>query len=223
MSKGKSALTGGSGDVNPQWYKLAGVTSTAVQTPISGTVVASMQVPNPVSRLKQTGNKTMVLEILKVRWNVDIIQLVNDSLGSYNFIGFILTSGGGSPSSTQGRCIDYIDHNFRLAFPVSAVDGTTGEIYSASFFDEGPDAYPITHDLTDGAGHGILVATDQITLWGQATVADLSIGLSGFPNAAYSGTPTLGGWNITPEILYRFKEISDKEWIGIVQSQQNNS
>lgn len=73
------------------------------------------------------------------------------------------------------------------------------------------DTEPVNwHDLTDGAGHGVLVATDNIflTLQTAATVVGASATITaatGFGECA---------------ILYRFKEVGLAEYIGIVQSQQ---
>lgn len=61
---------------------------------------------------------------------------------------------------------------------------------------------PYHHDLTDGAGHGILIATDQIfvQMKSQAT---------GTANSAYI------------KLCYRWKNVGLSEYIGIVQSQQS--
>lgn len=56
-------------------------------------------------------------------------------------------------------------------------------------------------DLTDGDGHGILVATDNIFF---------QVTSNGFASAAEQSV----------KLLYRFKEVSLVEYIGIVQSQQ---
>lgn len=65
------------------------------------------------------------------------------------------------------------------------------------------------HDLTDGAGHGVLVATDNVFLTLQTALSSI-IGTS------------VGGITGVAEcaILYRFKEVGLAEYIGIVQSQQ---
>lgn len=60
---------------------------------------------------------------------------------------------------------------------------------------------PFVLDLTDGAGHGILIATDQI-FW------------QVFSN---SFAAAIG---VEVKIMYRMKNISLQEYIGIVQSQQ---
>lgn len=60
---------------------------------------------------------------------------------------------------------------------------------------------PYCYDCTDGAGHGVLVATDNIYI---------TMNTNGWQGAA----------NADFKILYRFKEVSLVEYIGIVQSQQ---
>lgn len=56
-------------------------------------------------------------------------------------------------------------------------------------------------DCTDGAGHGVLVATDSIYI--------------GIDSAGYANALTTGF-----KILYRLKTVSLAEYIGLVQSQQ---
>lgn len=65
------------------------------------------------------------------------------------------------------------------------------------------------HDLTDGAGHGLLVATDNIFLSVQTT------------NIAFVGesADSIVGF-VAADLIYRFKEVALAEYIGIVQSQQ---
>jgi hypothetical protein len=60
---------------------------------------------------------------------------------------------------------------------------------------------PFCLDLTDNAGHGILIATDSI--YGQVNSA----------NTATTNT-------VYFKLLYRFKEVNLIEYVGIVQSQQ---
>lgn len=64
------------------------------------------------------------------------------------------------------------------------------------------------HDLTDGAGHGLLVATDNIWLSHALTV--------NCPGIAFQ----TGSGQVTCEIIYRMKKITLAEYVGIVQSQQ---
>jgi hypothetical protein len=62
------------------------------------------------------------------------------------------------------------------------------------------DAY-FLDELTDGAGHGLLLATDTIYL------------------AMYSANKVTAD-NYVVKLAYRWKEVSLVEYIGIVQSQQ---
>lgn len=61
---------------------------------------------------------------------------------------------------------------------------------------------PWSIDLTDGAGHGILIATDYI-----------------YASFSSAGTGVINSAQV--KILYRWKNIGLTEYIGIVQSQQS--
>jgi hypothetical protein len=61
---------------------------------------------------------------------------------------------------------------------------------------------PYCYDMTDGAGHGMLVGTDNIYL---------QLGTVGSPVSTAI---------CDVKILYRFKQVTLSEYIGIVQSQQ---
>ena len=63
---------------------------------------------------------------------------------------------------------------------------------------------PLPVDLTDGAGHGLLIATDKIYF--TAFSVNFNIG-------------TVEPADFGCQILYRFKTVSLEEYIGIVQSQ----
>lgn len=66
------------------------------------------------------------------------------------------------------------------------------------------------HDLTDGAGHGILIATDNIFLVVQGLLTSYGAATTGAIQAFAQA-----------DLIYRFKEVALAEYIGIVQSQQN--
>lgn len=57
-------------------------------------------------------------------------------------------------------------------------------------------------DLTDGAGHGIIVATDNIYV----TLFSAGTGVAA---------------EVDVKIMYRFKNVALAEYIGVVQSQQS--
>lgn len=170
MSRG---LTGGTGDVNPQWYKFSCTQSAADTT-------TTTAIPLPVPKLPSS-KKPTVVEVLKVYWDNQV------NVETDNFIQAILSTknyGTTVPSITDGGIIDQIYQAIKIT--------TSGQIISIA---------PVIHDLTDGAGHGMLVATDNIYLQ--------------VNSAATSQAIPVVCW-----ILYRMKEITLAEYIGIVQSQQ---
>ena len=67
---------------------------------------------------------------------------------------------------------------------------------------------PIEVDLTDGDGHGVLIATDQVTVQARYNASEPTADI---PNQQF---------NIEMKILYRFKQVGVLEYVGIVQSQQ---
>lgn len=207
MSKGGS-LTGGTGDVNPQQYRLGLASGIAITTTGTTATSATQAFPVPISRLKQGTGKATVMEILKLRWTNTIGIATNQAPhNAYYLMQGILSTKAPSavgagispfPNANDGSIIDSMN--------VTNVIGVTGtaQVNAASYDNETPNY----HDLTDGAGHGILVATDNIWLTGLFTVGSVD-------TTSYTGT---GFCNVS--IFYRFKDVSLQEYIGIVQSQQ---
>lgn len=75
MSKKRDTLTGGTGDVNPQWLKSPVISNNTIGT------YAEAQVPLPVQRLQNKG-RAMVMELLKVAWNLDLNIVNGDALSN---------------------------------------------------------------------------------------------------------------------------------------------
>lgn len=167
------SITGGSGDVNPQYMHL-----TASQSAADTTTTTAF--PIPIQRLQNAG-RAQVMEVLKVFW--DIPESVE--VDSQKQV-FLTTQSFGVTATNYG--------NTRI---IDAVRQTKGITTSGSFLVDGP----IIHDLTDGAGHGLLVATDNIYL--QVVSATTGAALTAYV-----------------KLLYRWKDVSTTEYIGIVQSQQ---
>jgi len=94
-------------------------------------------------------------------------------------------------------------YNYDAFNPVLPFDDI---LYIASVDNEGVDI----HDLTDGAGHGILIATDNVYLSFDVLISSPS-GVS---------VSVLVGSYLQCDLIYRFKNVSLQEYIGIVQSQQ---
>ena len=178
-------LTGGSRDVNPQYMII-----TTTQSGADTTTSSSLNVP--IDRLREGQGKVGVIEILKVFWELsDLPETASAAEIIEEVVGRLTTFNGGTTNIAfqEPRLIASVQSRRIGAFTAA---GTYSTIQSA---------YPVIQDLTDGAGHGILVATDSIFLQVQSTATSQSnVGIC--------------------RIMYRFKNVSLAEYIGIVQSQQ---
>lgn len=166
-------LTGGTGDVNPQF-----ITFDVVQTGNDATT--SEQIQLPIDRMSQRGGRAQIVEVLKVFFQVDFHE-EGDTIQSL----YLSTSSFGTTNTNwaEPRVFAAYIQDKRL---------TT----SGTFLTEGP----FCMDLTDGAGHGYLIATDSIY-------------------AQLSSTGTSAANNVRIKILYRWKNVGLSEYIGVVQSQ----
>lgn len=180
-TRGES-LTGGTGDVSPQLLT-ASVTLTAANTYTEATI------PIPIARFQLRKGKSIIAEILDVAFfhgakdnnpaaageiSVSSAQLSTISLASLQL---------GDPHVFCASQLEY-----RGAFTAAG-----------SYFAVHTD--PIVVPLDDGAGHGYLVATDNIYL--------------SYVTSNYTAAATLNA-----KIKYRFKMVDLEEYIGIVQGQQ---
>lgn len=179
-------LTGGTKDVNPQFLS-GSITLSAANT------ATELTLGTPIVRVGQgaSSSRSVIMEILKL-W-VEMPNVDQDAAGatgrSMQFSMTTTSQGTSIASLSNPRCLASIEDNFRNAFTAAG----TGLL----FFNQNPREV----DFTDGAGHGVLVATDNIFL--QANTSNQA-----------------GAATFTFKILYRFKEVSLVEYIGIVQSQQ---
>jgi hypothetical protein len=168
-----SSLTGGTGDVNPQTMVVR-VTESAADT----TTTQSQAVP--VQRLQDKG-KAQVMEVLRVIFNVNTFAEVDASITACLTTRNFGTTAVGTNDPSM------------IAFYQLAVRLTTSGQYS--------QVQPFFYDCTDGAGHGMLVATDQIFLQAQSATTGVAVVCDA-------------------RILYRWKNVTVQEYVGIVQSQQ---
>lgn len=171
------SLTGGTGDVNPNWFKIT-VTQSAADTFTQSTN------PLPVQRLSGgPGRKrAMIMEILKIAFYQTSAQAEVDSIVQ----AFLTTkSYSAQPPDTDG--------------PIIARVRTANAITTSGSFNP---VWPITVDLTDGAGHGMVVASDNLYL----SCASTSSGIAN---------------TMVAYILYRWKNVGLEEYIGVAQSQMN--
>ena len=176
-------LTGGSGDVNPQLFSGEGRT-TAINTPHTSAFAT------PVSRLPKHGNRVAVMEILKIWVYPAPFTVTAVGEGYYNIWVNFGTKDFGATAATakEASLFAYLRRNYKHAW-------TAGQGYMY-----GEDV-PIEIDLTDGVGHGVLVASDYMYVQ--------------VDSHAYGSLLA-----IPFKILYRIKNVALTEYIGIVQSQQ---
>lgn len=175
-----SSLTGGTGDINPQYMNLQVVQSAA------DTTTQAAQ-PIPVQRL-QTAGRAQVMEVLKVIITTSYLNVAAAGATAHSLRVTLATKSGVSVISdpTTFAFVEKSNYNAFTAAGTSVLN---------------QDQNPYIFDLTDGAGHGFLIGADQIYLNIQSTA-------SGAVNYAYV------------KILYRWKDVSIQEYVGIVQSQQ---
>jgi len=135
----------------------------------------SAEIPLPVQRLNNK-NRSMVMEITKMQFEIG-----TDATTSHVHYGIstskLTQQGGVKPNITNPSIIFMERVKYSASQPAS-----------------------LTVDLTDGAGHGILVGADKIYL--------------------FYNTPTTSAVTARVRIWYRWKNVSLTEYIGIVQASQ---
>lgn len=184
MKRSRDTLTGGTKDVNPQFMNIP--LQGRVNGPTAGSVTTYAL---PKSPLTQNG-RAQIIEILKIFFYGGQNAA---SPNAYSEQMFVCTANPGTAqtaSVTDPKCIGFADFTSLLN-----TSGMTQEDHIKCL------------DVTDGAGHGILVATDYIFVQQWAS------------NTIVPGTVTAAPYAPGVKILYRYKNVSVQEYIGIVQSQ----
>lgn len=201
----KRSLTGGTGDVNPQILTMPTVNGTS----LGGVSWFSVTQALPFNRLPIAKGKSWVMEVLKVWFVHDLSSLLPPLTTSAGYLiqKLLLYPGGplGSvvaSSSPTPAAVSMANPNVIAGSGVS-VNGMNPVATSnyAMFCQKINEV-----DLTDGDGHGVLVATDTISL----TLAQ--------EITAAGGTVP----SCQCKILYRVKAVSLQEYIGIVQAQSSS-
>ena len=169
--------------MNPQF--LSGSVTTAVaNTPVQ------VQFRLPISRLP-TGGGATVIEVLKIYVDWALNEAVASAVEIAKDQFFSFTT---SPTATA--------QPLNISNPLALMaDGArmNGAFTAGGSYYNTNDAR-VDYDLTDGAGHGVLVGTDSLYCQ--------------YDTNGFTGLATFGF-----RILYRFKNVSLAEYIGIVQSQ----
>lgn len=186
MKRTRDTLTGGTGDVSPQWLVIPVLSNTGTDS------FASAQINCPVSRLSTSKGKATVIEILKVLWAMPGYAFPQaEGLTNIQNRAQLSTAPLTQIKLDSPSVFDFNLRKWRQYGTAAEGDNTYFETWSE----------PDIHDLTDGAGHGVLIATDSIYL--------------GVDSVNYPG---IASYNV--RILYRYKEVGLQEYIGMVQSQQ---
>ena len=198
--RSKDTLTGGTGDVNPQYACIQVVPA------VSATGVGSNAVPIVLPVLPNLGgtqDTAQVVELLKV---------------DFDFGGLP------TPTGTQLQATTSLRLAYNAATASAAITAGTAHIGNPLIITENSTTYQSYFvggavgagvafatvsehnrqvDLTDQAGHGLLVAVP--TIW-------FGLGFNGWPVNSAPGGPSC-------RVTYRLKRVRLIEYIGIVQQQ----
>lgn len=182
-SKGRrDTLTGGTKDVNPQYMNLS-----IVQSGVD--VYTQVSFPIPIQRLQNTG-RAQVMEVLKVIFSSTSLTTAAAGNVYHNLITQLTTK------SFAAGVVFSEPTLFAMQNKENANAFTAGGTGMTAY-----DFEPYEMNTNDGAGHGILIASDNIF-----------VGLSSVATGVANRSDI--------KILYRWKDVSISEYVGIVQSQQ---
>jgi len=191
-SKIGRGLTGGTGDVNPQWLDLTPLTpsdlTVAATTPAAGSVVALVvgrATPIPIQAMPAAkAGACLVMEILDYK-----------------------ISRRAAAASTGSGTAFISTRNLSASLSASPTEYSKPHVIASA--DMNSDAGVVTvcdmsydsHGLTDGAGHGIVVASQNLYLCYAADVVESA------------ATRT-----VNAKVLYRWKYVTLMEYVGLVTS-----
>jgi len=179
----RESLTGGTGDVNPQWM-------ICQFTPTTPGTTQTVPFLCPINRVPQTSTRATVMEVLRVRFQIpNLPDIANAAETEHLYTASIGTQDHGAVNNIWST---------PDVFAMISRERNGSWTAAGTYSDTNDNFLEI--DLTDGAGHGVLVATD--TVQGQL-----------------QGTATFATW-FRARILYRVKNVSILEYVGIVQAQQ---
>jgi len=186
------ALTGGTGDVKPQYMTLSGNASAAGDD----FTVTTFALPILRPGVRKEDLAT-VIEILRVDWYYGFPEEGDFAV----FLGCYLTTNPvrstGDTASLAAFQDDMVDGSTLAAQAHSVSKDVTTAVGETVFWRD----WPKTIDTTDGMGNGILVATNDIS------IVAMALG-DGNTNRCIA------------KVLYRFVNVTVMEYVGIVQAQQ---
>jgi hypothetical protein len=192
-------LTGGTGDVNGQYMVIPFTTPSPLANASAVAVPVSTVLPIP--RYPEKGGKSIVMELLNVEFvYTGTPSAVNNNPGGSGENNYIvaLTTNPNVPANAAALITDPRTLQYDVWTQTWYFSTAVGfQVEAGSLIRE--------YDMTDNAGHGVLVATDNVFI--QQTA-------SNGVNANTTGVPA------ACVLFYRFKEVGLAEYVGIVQSQQ---
>lgn len=186
-------LTGGTGDVNPEYFNMDTVVTQTDSAPVTAAGTnQSFQTPIPQSSMMLAG-RSMVMELLKADFDV---YGTTGSIDPPRRAAVTFKAGASTGS-------DLFSSKPHVLCAVS----WTGRQYTGGQTGAGTAyASKLSVDLTDQAGHGIIYCGQKIFVCQEYDTL--------------SGTNTTPGvHNVRCRVLYRWKNVGLTEYIGIVQSQ----
>ena len=180
------SVTGGTGDIKPQWL--------TITTELSGGpneyIVSQRALPVP--RFGTMKTKATIMEILRVDWYLGTGDLGDTNNVKWGFLSTASVRVSGEPSSFSSLQNDAEDTQ---VFALGVTSKTL--ILSGA----GIEYMPLSIDMTDNNGNGVLIATDKLFING-----------AGFTDSVPS--------KYSAKLLYRLVNVGITEYVGIVQSQQ---
>lgn len=180
------SLTGGTGDVKPQFMTLL----TPVATGSSDYSVARISLPQLVLGGEDTAT---IFEFLRVDWYINVYNQADAAGTAWAFLTTNTARVQDEGASLVTAFADLAEPGtFGMALVNTFTTGTSGAF---------ANTLPISVDLTDGNGNGILVATNSIFIVGGA-----------------AGDPVLSPF--LAKVLYRQVNVGIREYVGIVASSQ---
>lgn len=197
----RRALTGGTGDVNPQFLSFS-----VQQSGNDATTTLAVNIP--VQRLPTTG-RAQVMEVLMVKYDGSTLGGSSTAEVPRRYVTSMYDSSILHPTEWSRSLTVRVTTRNPGTTAVGYNDPSVFSYYNKTKYgtwNAGGTYFIIEHepyvdDLTDGAGHGYLVGTDIIYI--QISSQD-----TGAPQSCQG------------KLYYRWKNVNLQEYIGIVQSQQ---
>ena len=146
----------------------------------------------PISRLGGSASRAAVLEIIRVDYYLGIRDI--EDLAGNTFLAYLTPSPThqGADTATLTSIEDDCKSTINIAPVLRSFQTTTSGASTLEM--------PLSYDLTDGAGNGFLVASDQLTL----------------VSANVGGTTAS---STVVKVWYRLVNVGMIEYVGILQSQ----